>query len=400
VLATGALVVLAPVIRERLATRLPRWLAEAVSVPAAATIACAPVIVMISGQVSLSSIPANLLAEPAVAPATVLGVVAACTAPIALPVAQLFARLGGVPCSWLIFVARTFSEVPGSTVSWPAGGRGALLLTAVMVVLFVAGAAIRLRRLPGRRTLAALVAGSLVAGGVVSWRARRAVSWPPSSWVFAACDVGQGNAFVVRTGASSAVLVDAGPDPTLIAGCLDQLGIRQLPLVLLTGFAAADTDGLLGAFDGRRVGVVAAATAPPTSAPADRLSATLAAIGAELSSTSVGDHGVLGAVGWQLLGPIRTYNGTGADQENDSLVARFTVAGASILLAGDIAAAAESDLLSAGLATVDVLVGSQQGAQDPRFRTALRPAVVIDGSYSVAITDDDGAVRAVQKLGH
>jgi competence protein ComEC len=140
VLATGGLVVMAPVIRDRLMRWLPRWLAEAVSVPTAATLMCAPVIVMISGRVSLSSIPANLLAEPAVAPATVLGVLAACVALVSLPVAQFFARLGGLPCSWLIVVARTFSRLPGSSLAWPAGGGGALLLGLLVVVLLAAGA--------------------------------------------------------------------------------------------------------------------------------------------------------------------------------------------------------------------------------------------------------------------
>ena len=74
VVATGALLVLAPPLRTWMARRLPGWLADALAVPTAATLACAPLIASISGQISLASIPANLLAEPAVAPATILGV--------------------------------------------------------------------------------------------------------------------------------------------------------------------------------------------------------------------------------------------------------------------------------------------------------------------------------------
>jgi hypothetical protein len=39
----------------------PRWVAEAVSVPLAAQVACTPVVAALSGQVSLVAVAANLL---------------------------------------------------------------------------------------------------------------------------------------------------------------------------------------------------------------------------------------------------------------------------------------------------------------------------------------------------
>ena len=48
--------------------------AEALAVPAAAQVACGPVVAGLSGSVSLVAVPANLLAVPAIAPATLLGV--------------------------------------------------------------------------------------------------------------------------------------------------------------------------------------------------------------------------------------------------------------------------------------------------------------------------------------
>ena len=75
VLATAGILLLAPGWRDALTRWLPRWLAEAVAVPAAAQLACTPLIAAISGQVSLVAVLANLLAAPAVGPATVLGLV-------------------------------------------------------------------------------------------------------------------------------------------------------------------------------------------------------------------------------------------------------------------------------------------------------------------------------------
>ena len=72
VLATAGIVLLAPGWRDALARWLPRWLAEAIAVPAAAQLACTPLVAAISGQVSLVAVAANLLVAPAVGPATVL----------------------------------------------------------------------------------------------------------------------------------------------------------------------------------------------------------------------------------------------------------------------------------------------------------------------------------------
>ena len=73
VCATAGILLLAPGWRTALARWLPWWLADAVAVPAAAQLACTPLIAAISGQVSLVAVGANLLAAPAVGPATVLG---------------------------------------------------------------------------------------------------------------------------------------------------------------------------------------------------------------------------------------------------------------------------------------------------------------------------------------
>ena len=73
VLATAGILLVAPSWRDAMARWLPRWLAEAVAVPAAAQLACTPLVAAISGQVSLVAVVANLVVAPVVGPATVLG---------------------------------------------------------------------------------------------------------------------------------------------------------------------------------------------------------------------------------------------------------------------------------------------------------------------------------------
>jgi competence protein ComEC len=84
VLATAGLLIAAPRLVEKFSTVMPKPLAIVIATPLAATLFCSPVIVAISGQLSLMSIVANVLAAPAVAPITIVGFVAGLISP-ALP---------------------------------------------------------------------------------------------------------------------------------------------------------------------------------------------------------------------------------------------------------------------------------------------------------------------------
>jgi competence protein ComEC len=269
VLATAGLLLLAPRWRQVLARRLPGWLADALAVPAAAQVACGPVVVALSAELGLLSVPANLLAVPAVAPATVLGVAAALLAPVWLPAAQAVAWLAWLPTAWLVLVARTGAQLPGATTAWPAGARGALLLAGLSAALLLV-----LRHRPWRRAVAAGTAGAVAAAAAL---ALVRPAWPPPGWFLVACDVGQGDAVVLHAGPGRAVLVDVGPDPRAVDRCLRRLDVRQVPLVLLTHDHADHVDGLAGVLRGRTVGQVQVGpldeprsrpvTSPPPPAP-------------------------------------------------------------------------------------------------------------------------------------
>jgi competence protein ComEC len=133
VLATAAIVVLGPVWTDRLATVMPRSVAAAVAVPAAAQLACTPVIVAAFGQLTPLAVPANLLAAPAVAPATLLGIGCALIAVVGPAFAAALAQLAGMPAAWLALVARTLAGLPGAGLRWPTGWLGLALLVPAAV---------------------------------------------------------------------------------------------------------------------------------------------------------------------------------------------------------------------------------------------------------------------------
>ena len=114
VAATAAIVLLAPGWSRRLRERgWPSVVADALAVSAAAGLATAPIVAGLFGTVSLVSLPANLLAAPAVAPATVLGLLAAVVGVLVPPLADALVWLAGWPVRWLVRVADRAAAAAG-----------------------------------------------------------------------------------------------------------------------------------------------------------------------------------------------------------------------------------------------------------------------------------------------
>ena len=372
VLATGGLLVLAPPWRERLAQRMPRWLADAVAVPAAAQVACGPVVVALSASVGLLAVPANLLAVPAVAPATVTGVAAAMVAPVSLPLAQGLAWLGWLPTAWLVVVARTGAALPGASVPWPGGAQGALLMTGLTLVGLVALARRRVRR--------PLVAGTAGVALVAFGLPVASPSWPPPGWFLVSCDVGQGDAVVLNAGGGGAVVVDAGPDPAAVDGCLRRLGVDRVPLVVLTHLHDDHVAGLPGVLRGRDVGMVQIGPIDDPPEQHVRIVGWTREAGVPLDRPLLGEQRTAGPLIWTVLAPARSYRGTRSDPNNSSLVLRLQVGATRVLLTGDIEPEAQRHLLASGIdLRADVLKVPHHGSrhQEPAFLDAVGARVVL-----------------------
>ncbi|MCZ2814984.1 ComEC/Rec2 family competence protein [Modestobacter sp. VKM Ac-2984] len=383
VAATAAIVLLAPGWSRALRRhRAPRPVADAVAVSAAAGLATAPLVAGLAGLVSLVSLPANLLAAPAVPPATVLGVLAALVSPAAPWLADVLTWLAGWPVRWLVVVAERAAAVPDGTTGWPAGTRGAVLLAVLLAVVVWA-----LWRWPRLRPLAV---AALVGVVLVGWPLRQAGrGWPLPDTVVVACDVGQGDALVLPTGPDEAVLVDAGPDPVLVDGCLRRLGVDRLPLVLLSHLDADHVGGLAGALAGRDVGEVATGALTPDDERVPRLDRAVAEAGARHVVLRPGDRRTVGSAGFEVLAPDPAEAVAGAEPNDLSLVVRATQRGLRVLLTGDLGAGAEARLVAAGLDLgADVFKVPHHGSADadPGFLAASGAAVALisvgaDNSY-------------------
>lgn len=375
VLATGGLLLLAPRWRDGLRRRgVPAGLAEALAVPAAAQLACAPVVAGISGTVSLVAVPANLLAVPAIAPATVLGVLAAAVSPLWPAGAEFLAWLASWPAWWLVTVARHGARLPAGTLPWPGGATGALLLAGLTVALLVA------TRHPVVRRLVAVVVVAVVAGTLPVRLA--APGWPPAGWVVAACAVGQGDTVVLPVAAGRAVVVDAGPDPGAADGCLRRLGVREVALLVISHFHVDHTGGVAGVFRNRPVGAVLTPQWPEPAAGRGLVLAEAAAHSVDVVAGAAGWRYREGGVEFTVIGPSRPLRGTRSDPNNNSLMLLATVSGVRILLAGDAETEEQRALLddtAPGGLRAEVLKVAHHGSayQDPAFLDAVRPRIAL-----------------------
>ncbi|WP_241153698.1 ComEC/Rec2 family competence protein [Nocardioides pantholopis] len=375
VLATAGILVLAPGWRDAMARWLPRWLAEAVAVPAAAQLACTPLVAGISGQVSVVAVVANLVVAPVVGPATVLGLVGGLLGLVAEPAGRV-AGTGAAWCvAWIVAVARRGAGLPTAAVEWGTGALSLAVLTLGCVLLAVLAPRLLARRTTGIGCCLVMVLAVLVRPPTPGW--------PPAGWVVVACAVGQGDALVVRSGPDAAVVVDAGPDPDLVDACLDELGVDRVPLVVLTHFHADHVDGLPGVLAGRAVDAVAtgALLDPPAGVAAVESAAAAASV--PVAPLAPGVHEV-GEVTLQVLRPtdpgVRGGPGDGSTANDASVVLLASVRGVRVLLTGDVEPPAQAALARdwPGL-RADVLKLPHHGSrhQDLDWLTSLGARVVL-----------------------
>ena len=386
VLATTGIVLLAPVWRDALARWLPRWCAEAISVPAAAQLACTPLVAAISGQVSLVAVGANLLVAPAVGPATVLGLAGGVVALVSPPVGAALGWVAATCVAWIVVVARHGADLPAAALDWGTGAAALGLLVTLCAVVALLGHHLL------RRPVTGLACCGLVAA--VALVRIPTPGWPPTGWVLAVCDVGQGDALVVRSGPGSAVVVDAGPDPALVDGCLDRLDITQVPLVVLTHFHADHVVGLPGVLDGREVGAVETTRTLDPPAGAEQAFATLRGDRLTARAAPFGVTRVVGDVRLQALwprpGPVVSGSGDGSSANDASVVLLVEVGGLRLLLSGDVEPPGQAALarLVPGL-RIDVLKVPHHGSryQDLAWLASLEPEVAL---VSVGADNDYG----------
>ena len=378
---------------------MPRVLAESLAVPLAAHLATLPVVAAISGQVSVVGVLANAAAGPLVAPATVLGFIAA---GLSLLNGTL-AACAGFGAAWsaqvIIWIASLAARLPGASWHWPSSPAALALLGASSLA-----AGLCLNQALRRPWLVAALAWALMAVLLVT---PAQPGWPPRDWVLVACDVGQGDGLIVRVGAGAAVVIDAGPNAVAMRRCLDQLRISRVPLLIVTHFHADHVDGLAGVLAHRRVGEIWTSPLPSPAYEAAAVQQMAAQSGVPVRVPAVGSEGTVGAASWLVLGPAgqpQLEDSESAAENDASLVVAMRAGGLRLLLTGDVEPPGQQAILTSGADLhADVLKIPHHGSarQDADFLAATKARVAI---ASVGLGNDYGhpaprTVALVRSLG-
>ncbi|MFF0294023.1 ComEC/Rec2 family competence protein [Kitasatospora sp. NPDC004614] len=359
-LATAGLLILGP--RWTAALRARRWphhLASAVGATAAAQAFCSPVTVLLAPRISLVGIPCNLLAEIAVAPATLLGFGALAVAPLSKGAAEFLVDLAALPVGWLATVARRGAELPGAELAWPGGLFGSALLVVVIVALAWALPPLLGGRRPRHRQPRMwLVVAIAVVLPVVLLRppavTRLATGWPAEGWRLAMCDIGQGDMTVLPVEPGSAVVVDAGPDPKSADACLRDLGVTRVPVLILTHFHADHVEGIPGVLRGRSVGAIEVTTSDEPDGERSRVLRWAAGGGVPVLRAQRGERRTAGAeLAWQVVWPASPMAPDATGPNNSSIAILATLgpprAPIRVALLGDLEPPAQAALLALGL---------------------------------------------------
>jgi competence protein ComEC len=379
VLATAGILLLAPAMSERLANRMPMPLALGLAVTMSAQLFCLPLLMQLQPGLATYSVIANLLAGPMVAPVTVLGMIALVLTPIAPWLAGIVSFLASFG-TWVIeMVAIFFADLPVAYFPW-ATGLPATILSSLLILAVSAwlrAGLVPLRQLGiGAVVVIAVTTISVPAASQILPRA-----WPTEQWEVVACDVGQGDALVIRSKGRIA-LIDVGADEELVNSCLSELAVRTIDLLVLTHFDFDHVGGLAGAIKGREVST-AIISGFPDDRPATAISIEqLSKAGVQVLTADPTISGVLGDYSWKILGPSK--EATEAKDSNDASVAMvFNGTAIDMLLLGDlgesgqerIAPAAKKLLMSSSMPLI--LKVSHHGSNDQSadLHESLRPEI-------------------------
>jgi competence protein ComEC len=385
--ATAGVLVVAPVISRWLWARsgdrdgrIVTATLELLSVTLGAQLAVLPVLLFIGEDVRIATVPANMVAVPAAALASIFAAVAAVVVSWAPALAGLLLRAAEPPLRLVLAVAhglRWWGPTVGplamaGVLAGVAGWRYSVLRSAV-------------RRRLSVGVLVATLAVTTVLGGLTS----RARDRNRDAFTFTAVDVGQGDAFLLRAG-DAAVLIDAGRDASA-ATWLRSAGVDRLDLLVFTHADADHTGGGLAVLQAVDVGAVwqrpRAGEAPAT------LTAVLdeaAARGVAVHAPARGQHVTVGQLQLRVLAPLSATSNTGLDNEENesSLVLRVDGPGGAVLLTGDTGPAAHAALRQdPALLDVDVVTVPHHGSRhvDLDLVAATTPAVAV-----VSVGADNG----------
>jgi competence protein ComEC len=162
-------------------------------------------------------------------------------------------------------------------------------------------------------------------------------------WQVLNCDVGQGDALLIRSSGRYA-LIDVGREDEPIDKCLTELGVQRLDLLVLTHFDADHIGGIAGAMRNRTADLVLISGFKDDRPLVRLVDEVLSASAKTVQVGYRGLTGILGEVRWEVLSP--TANALEAEDSNDaSVIMTYSFPDFCLLTLGDLGERGQQRLL-------------------------------------------------------
>ena len=309
--ATAGLLIMAAPMFEWLRQYLPDVVAMGVAASASAQLFTTPVLLVLQPSIPLYSVLANLMVEPVVAPITILGILSVLVSVVNIPLAGGVSYLASLMANWIVIVAQELSSWPAARLHFVKGAFGILLVALVVALLALSFGILK----PAARQLR--ITAALTSLLAISWSATDQIRHTnfASDSALLVCDVGQGDALVLRD-SGQVVLVDVGGQDELIDKCLSNAGVDRIDLLVLTHFDADHVAGIRGALQNREVGLVLVSGFEDDRPLVSIVHQELASAGALIEIGRTGLVGNLGRFHWKILQP--SSNAVESSDSNDA----------------------------------------------------------------------------------
>jgi competence protein ComEC len=342
-----------------------RALTDGLAVTIAATLATAPLIAYHFETLSTTTLAANVLAMPAVAPAMWLGM---CSAALA--------QVPGVPLQPLNLLDAMLLGYVAQVASWCAAPSwaevrvhldGAGLALSYLGLAAAAAACLVVQRLrvrmprtrvpPGIRPVFGLAAAAAMTAALVTALGPAGAPDPPPLHGLRVdvLDVGQGDAILLEPAGAPAVLVDGGPPGDGLAQKLATVGVDRLGAAVITHDQSDHAAGIEGLFGRLPIDRLVYARL------GRRVLAAARAVGVAPERVAAGQELRSGALRLQVLWPRRDLLSGPVDDPNKlALVLEARWRRFTMLLTAD----AEAEAVPLDPGPIDVLKVAHHGSDD------------------------------------
>jgi competence protein ComEC len=359
-----------------LVPRIPESLSVLIAVALSAQISTAGLIAGFSGQITLWSIPANLLASPVIPFVTILGYLSLVFSNFYTPFAYLFGYLAAFFANWIGFLAHYFASNETSIIHVPKGIIGFLLISFIMALSAFLIFLVTKTKIENKRTLVISIFLIIISSLIL--KTKDVKNWPIRNWQFVMCDVGQGDGLVLKDSTGKVLVVDVGPNGQLMNDCLKKLGVKTIDVLMLTHFHADHVEGLELVKNRHKIQKVYLTWIED---PVYEVERTKQLLNDVLTfHIKSGEVISLGELKIQCLWPTKIKMNLGSIPNNSSLVNLVTIKNASFLLTGDIEPPAQEAIQKLWkIPQVDVVKVPHHGSkfQDVNFPKWTRARIAL-----------------------